>query len=91
MARHVKPVEEEDPRVQTVQRASSSKKGTTHLPAYPWEEVGADLFQLRGVTYLLVVDYFSNFPELIKLTSTTAPSVINALKAVFARHGIPSC
>ena len=63
----------------------------SQLPAYPWEEVGADLFQLRGVTYLLVVDYFSKFPELIKLTSTTAPSVINALKAVFARHGIPSC
>ena len=61
------------------------------LPAYPWEEVGADLFQLRGVTYLLVVDYFSKFPELIKLTSTTASNVINALKAVFARHGIPSC
>ena len=52
----------------------------SQLPAYPWEEVGADLFQLRGVTYLLVVDYFSKFPELIKLTSTTAPSVINALK-----------
>ena len=61
------------------------------LPAYPWEEVGADLFHLRGVTYLLVVDYCSKFPELIKLTSTTASNVINALKAVFARHGIPSC
>ena len=42
------------------------------------------------MTYLLVVDYFSKFPELIRLVSTTAPSVVNALKAVFTRHGIPS-
>ena len=41
-------------------------------------------------TYLLVVDYFSRYPELVKLTSTTAPSVVNALKAIFARHGIPT-
>ena len=62
----------------------------TPLPTHPWEEVGADLFQLKGTTYLLVVDYFSRYPELVKLTSTTAPSVVNALKAVFARHGIPT-
>jgi len=61
----------------------------TPLPTHPWEEVGADLFQLKGTTYLLVVDYFSRYPELVKLTSTTAPSVINALKSIFARHGIP--
>ena len=61
----------------------------TSLPTHPWEEVGADLFQLKGTTYLLVVDYFSRYPELMKLTSTTAPCVVNALKSVFARHGIP--
>ena len=61
----------------------------TPLPTHPWEEVGADLFHLRGTTYLLVVDYFSRYPELMKLTSTTASSVVNALKSVFARHGIP--
>ena len=35
------------------------------------------------------MDYFSRYPEVIKLSSTTSSSVIAALKTVFARHGIP--
>jgi len=44
---------------------------------------------LNGATYLLVVDYYSRFPEVVQLRSTTSQSVINALKAIFARYGIP--
>ena len=61
----------------------------TALPNYPWQKVASDLFLLYGKTYLLVVDYFSRFPEVIKLTSTTAQSIIVALKSLFARYGIP--
>ena len=61
----------------------------SRLPDYPWQKVGSDLFQLRGDHYLLVVDYFSRFPEVVKLPSTTASGVVAALKAIFARHGIP--
>ena len=39
--------------------------------------------------YLLVVDYFSRFLEIAKLTSTTAAAVSSSLKSIFARHGIP--
>ena len=46
-------------------------------------------FVLRGVNYLIIVDYFSRFPEVIRLSSTTASAVIQALKSVFSRHGIP--
>ena len=38
---------------------------------------------------MVVVDYFSRYPEVIKLKSTTSNSVINALKAMFSRHAIP--
>ena len=62
---------------------------TASLPEYPWEVVGTDLFELQGRQYLVVVDYFSRYPEVAKLTSTTASSVIAILKACFARHGIP--
>ena len=62
---------------------------TTSLPKYPWEVVGTDLFELQGQQYLLVVDYFSRYPEVVKLKSTTTSSVIALLKACFARHGIP--
>ncbi|KAM4524032.1 synaptotagmin-15 [Odontesthes bonariensis] len=32
----------------------------TEMPDRPWQTLGADLFTLRGKTYLLVVDYFSS-------------------------------
>lgn len=62
---------------------------TTPLPDYPWQVLGSDLFQVKGDHYLLVVDYFSRYPEVVKLTSTTSAAVITALKAIFSRHGIP--
>lgn len=61
----------------------------TKLPDYPWQKVGSDLFMLKGATYLVLVDYFSRYPEVVKLTSTTSHSVIEALKPIFSRHGVP--
>ena len=49
---------------------------TTPLPSHPWERIGADLFELNKATYLIVIDYFSRYPEVVKLTSTTSKSVI---------------
>ena len=59
------------------------------LPNHPWERVGSDLFELHGTTYLLVVDYFSCYIEIQKLSSTDSKSVILALKAIFSRHRVP--
>ena len=64
---------------------------STALPQYPWQMLGSDLFELKGTSYLLVVDYFSRYPEVIRLTSTTSAAVITALKSMFSRHGIPEC
>ena len=61
----------------------------TSLPDFPWQKVSSHLFQLKGAQYLLVVDYFSRYPEVVKLRSTTSHTVIEALKGIFARHGIP--
>ena len=59
------------------------------LPQRPWEKIGTDLFELKGKSYLLLVDYFSRYIEVVKLSSTTTKSVVAAMKPVFARHGIP--
>ena len=59
------------------------------LPDSPWQKIGTDLFEIKGVTYLLVVDYFSHFPEVIRLTTTTSSNIITSLKSLFARYGIP--
>ena len=31
---------------------------SSSLPTHPWETVVADLFELKGTSYVLVVDYF---------------------------------
>ena len=61
----------------------------SELPDYHWQKVSSNLFQLKGKMYLLVADYFSRFPEVIQLSTTTSSSVIQTMKAIFARHGIP--
>ena len=61
----------------------------TTLPDYSWQKLGLDLFILDGTTYLLAADYFSRYPEVVKLTTTTTVSVITDLKSIFSRYGIP--
>ena len=56
----------------------------------PWSKVGTDIFHWRGVNYLLVIDYYSNYPEIAKLSSISSSDVILHMKSIFARHGIPS-
>ena len=62
---------------------------TTELPSRPWEKVASDLYDFQGASYILVVDYFSRYIKMQKLSSTTSSSIIIALKLIFARHGIP--
>ena len=59
------------------------------VPAKPWQKVGADLFHFKDNDYLIVVDYFSNYPEMALLKGTTSSMVITHMKSIFARHGIP--
>ena len=59
------------------------------LPQRPWQKVGSDLFSLNHDTYLLVVDYYSRFVEIAKLTPTRSQDIIVHLKSMFARHGVP--
>ena len=61
---------------------------TSILPDYPWQRIATDLFELDGAMYLVIIDYFSKSPKVIKLKSTTSRSIIDALKTLFARYGI---
>lgn len=55
-----------------------------------WNKVGMDLFEINNKKYLIVVDYFSKYPEIVLLNSSNSSSVITHLKSIFARHGIPN-
>ena len=61
----------------------------TALPELPWQRVGTDLFEFRGHSYLLVVDYYSRFIEIARLDRTTSEEIILQTKKIFARYGIP--
>ncbi len=64
-------------------------KGAADNHSTPTVPVGTDLFELKGIHYLLTVDYFSRYPEVTKLMTITSSAVIAGLKAAFSRHGIP--
>lgn len=59
------------------------------IPSLPWEKVGMDVMTYNNHDYLVIVDYYSKYPELCKLDSKTASSLVVHCKSVFARHGIP--
>jgi hypothetical protein len=47
------------------------------------------MFEYKGTHYLLMVDYYSKYPEVYCLNKgTKACDVINAHKSIFSRHGI---
>ena len=66
------------------------QKTNVVLRNIPTAKVGSDLFEQKGVHYLLVVDYFSHFIEISKMSSTTSANIISALKTTFSRYGILS-
>lgn len=68
---------------------SDVKNQSTKTPDYLWQRVGMDLFEWKGHQYLLVVDYFFRCIEIAHLTQNTSSAVIEHVKAIFARQGIP--
>ena len=60
---------------------------TRPLPEYPWQRIGADLFEVNNKHFLVIVDMYSRFIEISYLTTTTATNVIAKIKNSFARFG----
>lgn len=59
------------------------------IPDRAWQRVGVDIGTVKGKDYLIVSDYYSGYPEVVTLTSLTSRAVINVLKCIFTRHGVP--
>lgn len=59
------------------------------LPDRSWQNVATDLFELDNEQYLIVVDYYSRYFELEGMPTTASAAVINKIKSIFSRHGIP--
>ena len=54
----------------------------TQFPTLPWQRVGTDLFEYKGMHYLLMIDYFSHYIGIAKLSSTSSNAVITHLKSI---------
>ena len=59
------------------------------IPYHPWTKCAANLFNLQGHYYLLIVDYYSKFIAVENLQNTHFETVINKCKNVFSQFGIP--
>ena len=62
--------------------STTCRTQTTH-------SLGADFFHHKGPDFLVVVDYYSKFPEVFKEPSGKCQTVIYAMKSVFSCAGIP--
>ena len=60
-------------------------------PSNPWERIHIDFCApFRNHMYLIVVDAYSKWPEVIRMSSSTSTSgTIKVLLSLFARHGLP--
>ncbi|UYV69703.1 K02A2.6-like [Cordylochernes scorpioides] len=75
---------------QQTSRANLKEPMPPHqAPEYPWQKVGIDIFQIESSKYLLIVDYFSKYPEIYQLQDMTTDTIIRRLKRTFSNFGIP--
>ncbi|EYC31699.1 hypothetical protein Y032_0003g1191 [Ancylostoma ceylanicum] len=59
-------------------------------PTRVWQRVHVDFAgPLQGIYYLVVVDAFSKWPEMIEMSNISASKTVKALKSLFARYGLP--
>ena len=58
-------------------------------PAKPWERIHIDFFEKGKLNFLIVVDAYSKWLEVIPMVSITSLKTIKVLRSLFARYGIP--
>jgi hypothetical protein len=59
------------------------------IPDYPWQHLNMDLIFWNRKNYLLVTDYYSRWIETAELSNLSCFCVVNKLKIIFSKFGIP--
>ena len=60
------------------------------FPTRPWSRVHVDFAgPVGGNTYLVIVDAYSKFPEVVKMKNTTGNTTVTVLRDIFSRYGLP--
>ena len=61
----------------------------SEIPSLPWETVAADIFEVEGIYYQVIVDHYSFYFEIQKLPNITATQIIRACFGIFSHFGFP--
>ena len=59
------------------------------IPIFPWTKLATGMFYFEGDSYLLIIDYTSQFPIMQKLTLMIGHNVAEHFKQIFAKYGWP--
>ncbi|CAA9995134.1 unnamed protein product [Nesidiocoris tenuis] len=75
--------------------AKEPAKVPTHFwerPCHPWQRIHLDFAgPFQNVTYFLVIDAYSKWPEVFPVKNTSSTTTIHILSELFARFGLPVC
>jgi transposase InsO family protein len=55
----------------------------------PWERIHLDFAEVKKEMFLVVMDAYSGWPEIIHMQTTTARKTIEAFRNLFAAYGLP--
>ncbi|KAF0710957.1 Uncharacterized protein FWK35_00037749, partial [Aphis craccivora] len=59
------------------------------IPELPFQKIGIDIAEVERSNYLVVMDYYSRWLEVLSIKNKTSETVIQLLKILFSRFGIP--
>ncbi|XP_054832322.1 uncharacterized protein K02A2.6-like, partial [Eublepharis macularius] len=82
--------------VRTCQPCQETRPAPAQAPVHPWESARAPWSRLhidfagpfQGQTFLIVVDSYSKWLEVVPVSTMTTAVVIRALRQLFAMHGL---
>ena len=59
------------------------------MPEVPFQKIASDICTFGNKDYLVIIDYFSKWLEILPLNSKTSYELIKKFKIVFSTHGVP--
>ena len=62
----------------------------TPFPERPWWRLATDIFVKDGLSYLLVIDYFSRYIVVERLHNTESRTVCQLMEKLFCQFGVPN-
>ena len=70
-------------------RISHEPMCNTPLPEKPWQEIGTDLFEFEGRRYVIFMDYYSKWIEVVQMNNQTGRELALKFAGIIARLGAP--